>query len=156
MGREGSVSDGGIRVPGDKSITHRALMLAALASGPCRLGGALAAGDTTWVSLAVWNNGLAPVTAQSVTFRLTLDGAVDAPPECTLATQTADCADAENAKVAENISAGVSADFSAPRTNGNFVFSHAKQQSNEAYSQQHLVWQTSLFRVDCKYFEVQR
>lgn len=37
---------GGIRVPGDKSITHRALMLAALSSGRCRLGGALAAGDT--------------------------------------------------------------------------------------------------------------
>ena len=35
-----------IRVPGDKSITHRALMLAALASGRCSLGGALAAADT--------------------------------------------------------------------------------------------------------------
>ncbi len=41
-----------------------------------RTTGLLAAGDTTWVSLAIWNNGLAPVTAQSVTFRLTLDGAV--------------------------------------------------------------------------------
>jgi len=40
------VGGGGIRVPGDKSITHRALMLAALSSGRCRLGGALAAGDT--------------------------------------------------------------------------------------------------------------
>lgn len=35
-----------MRVPGDKSITHRALMLAALSDGTCRLGGALAAGDT--------------------------------------------------------------------------------------------------------------
>ncbi len=33
-------------VPGDKSITHRALMLAALADGDCRFEGALAAGDT--------------------------------------------------------------------------------------------------------------
>lgn len=43
---EVGVGGGGIRVPGDKSITHRALMLAALSSGRCRLGGALAAGDT--------------------------------------------------------------------------------------------------------------
>ena len=44
---------GGIRVPGDKSITHRALMLAALASGKCRLGGALAAGDTRATAAAL-------------------------------------------------------------------------------------------------------
>jgi 3-phosphoshikimate 1-carboxyvinyltransferase len=36
----------GIAVPGDKSITHRALMLAALTDGPCRITGALVAGDT--------------------------------------------------------------------------------------------------------------
>jgi 3-phosphoshikimate 1-carboxyvinyltransferase len=36
----------GIAVPGDKSITHRALMLAALTDGPCRISGALVAGDT--------------------------------------------------------------------------------------------------------------
>jgi 3-phosphoshikimate 1-carboxyvinyltransferase len=35
-----------LRVPGDKSITHRALLLAALSEGPCVLHGALAAGDT--------------------------------------------------------------------------------------------------------------
>lgn len=40
------MSGGAIRVPGDKSITHRALMLAALADGKCVLRGALAAGDT--------------------------------------------------------------------------------------------------------------
>jgi 3-phosphoshikimate 1-carboxyvinyltransferase len=40
------VSGRAIRVPGDKSITHRALMLAALAEGTCALRGALAAGDT--------------------------------------------------------------------------------------------------------------
>jgi 3-phosphoshikimate 1-carboxyvinyltransferase len=35
-----------LRVPGDKSITHRALILAALGEGTGRLRGALAAGDT--------------------------------------------------------------------------------------------------------------
>jgi len=35
-----------IRVPGDKSVTHRLLMLAALADGRCVVHGALAAGDT--------------------------------------------------------------------------------------------------------------
>jgi len=40
------IAFGTTTVPGDKSITHRALMLAALADGPCRLDGVLAAGDT--------------------------------------------------------------------------------------------------------------
>jgi len=35
-----------IRVPGDKSVTHRLLILAALADGRCTVHGALAAGDT--------------------------------------------------------------------------------------------------------------
>lgn len=35
-----------VRVPGDKSITHRALMLAALATGTSRIRGALESGDT--------------------------------------------------------------------------------------------------------------
>jgi len=43
----------GIRVPGDKSITHRALMLAALSSGRCCFGGALAAGDTRATAAAL-------------------------------------------------------------------------------------------------------
>lgn len=37
---------GAVRPPGDKSITHRALMLAGLAHGASELRGALAAGDT--------------------------------------------------------------------------------------------------------------
>lgn len=37
---------GAIRAPGDKSITHRALMLSALASGRSRIEGALVADDT--------------------------------------------------------------------------------------------------------------
>jgi 3-phosphoshikimate 1-carboxyvinyltransferase len=40
------IARGRIAVPGDKSITHRALMLAALSDGVCRFEGALAAGDT--------------------------------------------------------------------------------------------------------------
>jgi 3-phosphoshikimate 1-carboxyvinyltransferase len=47
------VGGDGIRVPGDKSITHRATMLAALASGRCRIGGVLAAGDTRATAAAL-------------------------------------------------------------------------------------------------------
>ena len=36
---------GSVRVPGDKSITHRALMLAAMARGTSYLGGALTSLD---------------------------------------------------------------------------------------------------------------
>ncbi|MBA2626854.1 MAG: hypothetical protein H0U85_02505, partial [Gemmatimonadales bacterium] len=37
---------GSVRVPGDKSITHRALMLAAMARGRSHIGGALTSRDT--------------------------------------------------------------------------------------------------------------
>ena len=37
---------GSVRVPGDKSMSHRALMLAALADGECRIGGFLEGEDT--------------------------------------------------------------------------------------------------------------
>ena len=40
------IARGRVHVPGDKSITHRALMLAALCDGECRFEGALAALDT--------------------------------------------------------------------------------------------------------------
>ena len=40
------IARGEVAVPGDKSITHRALLLAALSDGWCALRGALAAGDT--------------------------------------------------------------------------------------------------------------
>jgi 3-phosphoshikimate 1-carboxyvinyltransferase len=40
------IARGEVAVPGDKSITHRALLLAALSDGRCALRGALAAGDT--------------------------------------------------------------------------------------------------------------
>ena len=38
--------DAAVRVPGSKSLTNRALVLSALATGPCRLAGALFADDT--------------------------------------------------------------------------------------------------------------
>ena len=40
------IARGSVRVPGDKSVSHRVLMLAATTDGPCELGGVLAAGDT--------------------------------------------------------------------------------------------------------------
>ncbi len=40
------IARGEVRVPGDKSITHRALLLAALGEGRSEISGALAAGDT--------------------------------------------------------------------------------------------------------------
>ena len=40
------IARGDITVPGDKSITHRALLLASLTKGRCRLRAPLAAGDT--------------------------------------------------------------------------------------------------------------
>jgi 3-phosphoshikimate 1-carboxyvinyltransferase len=40
------IARGEVAVPGDKSVTHRALILAALSAGPCRLTSALAADDT--------------------------------------------------------------------------------------------------------------
>lgn len=45
--------DGTVRVPGSKSITNRALLLAALASGTSRLEGALFSDDTRYMSAAL-------------------------------------------------------------------------------------------------------
>ncbi len=47
------IARGEVVVPGDKSITHRALFLAALSSGRCRFAGALAAGDTRSTAAAL-------------------------------------------------------------------------------------------------------
>jgi len=43
--RSGRPLRGGVRVPGDKSISHRALLLASLADGPSRIMGFLPSGD---------------------------------------------------------------------------------------------------------------
>ncbi|MDQ3814837.1 MAG: 3-phosphoshikimate 1-carboxyvinyltransferase, partial [Armatimonadota bacterium] len=50
--------DGDVTVPGSKSITNRALILAALASGPSRLEGALFSDDTRYMAAALERLGL--------------------------------------------------------------------------------------------------
>jgi len=47
------IARGDVAVPGDKSITHRALLLGALSSGPCRFAGALASADTRATAAAL-------------------------------------------------------------------------------------------------------
>jgi len=51
--------DGTVAVPGSKSITNRALLLAALASGPSRLAGALFSDDTRYMATALERLGIA-------------------------------------------------------------------------------------------------
>jgi len=47
------IARGEVTVPGDKSITHRALLLAALSGGRCRFASPLAAGDTRSTAAAL-------------------------------------------------------------------------------------------------------
>lgn len=56
--------DGTVRVPGSKSITNRALLLAALADGTSRLEGALFSDDTQYMSESLRSLGI-PVTADA-------------------------------------------------------------------------------------------
>jgi 3-phosphoshikimate 1-carboxyvinyltransferase len=51
--------DGTVPIPGSKSITNRALLLAALADGPSRLSGALFSDDTHYMSVALRQLGIA-------------------------------------------------------------------------------------------------
>ncbi len=53
------IARGEVRVPGDKSITHRALLVAALADGRCSFTGALAAADTRATAAALRALGVA-------------------------------------------------------------------------------------------------
>lgn len=53
------IARGEVVVPGDKSITHRALVVAALSSGRCRLASPLAAGDTRSTAGALRRLGIA-------------------------------------------------------------------------------------------------
>ncbi len=53
------IARGEVAVPGDKSITHRALLLAALADGRCSFTGALAAADTRATASALRALGVA-------------------------------------------------------------------------------------------------
>ena len=65
--------DGTVRVPGSKSITNRALLLAALASGTSRLEGALFSDDTRYMSAALNELGV-PVRADEGAETYQVDG----------------------------------------------------------------------------------
>ena len=65
--------DGTVRVPGSKSITNRALLLAALASGTSRLEGALFSDDTHYMSAALNELGV-PVRADEASASYEIDG----------------------------------------------------------------------------------
>ena len=65
--------DGTVRVPGSKSITNRALLLAALATGTSRLEGALFSDDTRYMSAALNELGV-PVRADEAAQTYEIDG----------------------------------------------------------------------------------
>ncbi len=65
--------DGTVRVPGSKSITNRALLLAALANGTSRLEGALFSDDTRYMSAALNELGV-PVRADEAGESYEIDG----------------------------------------------------------------------------------
>ena len=65
--------DGTVRVPGSKSITNRALLLAALATGTSRLEGALFSDDTRYMSAALNELGV-PVRADEAAQTYEVDG----------------------------------------------------------------------------------
>lgn len=71
--------DADVRVPGSKSITNRALLLAALADGPSRLSGALASDDSHWFIDGLRRLGVR-VDAGADPTELTIHGAGGAPP----------------------------------------------------------------------------
>lgn len=67
------IARGEVVVPGDKSITHRALMLAALSNGRCSFTSPLAAGDTRATAAALRGLGVA-VSPLSVKRAVTVAG----------------------------------------------------------------------------------
>jgi 3-phosphoshikimate 1-carboxyvinyltransferase len=64
---------GTVRVPGDKSVTHRALLLAALAGGRCHLGGVLTSFDAKSTARVLRGLGIA-VSPLSPDRMVTVDG----------------------------------------------------------------------------------
>ncbi|HEY0074884.1 MAG TPA: hypothetical protein VGB77_12330, partial [Abditibacteriaceae bacterium] len=62
-----------VRVPGSKSITNRALILAALADGPSRLEGALFSDDTHYMSESLRRLGI-PVRADEAREQFEIEG----------------------------------------------------------------------------------
>lgn len=70
---------GSVRPPGSKSITNRALLLAALATGTSRLTGALKSRDTTLMAAALRRMGVAIEERDATSFIVTSSGRLRAP-----------------------------------------------------------------------------
>jgi 3-phosphoshikimate 1-carboxyvinyltransferase len=66
----GRALQGRIVLPGSKSITNRALLLAALAAGESRLTGALKSDDTHWMAQALRAMGVGVETPDAATFEV--------------------------------------------------------------------------------------
>lgn len=67
------------RAPGSKSITNRALLLAALAKGTSRLSGALKSDDTRHMSVALRQMGVSIDEPDDTTFVVTSQGSLQLP-----------------------------------------------------------------------------
>jgi len=72
---------GRVTPPGSKSITNRALLLAALAKGTSRLTGALKSKDTALMAKALKQMGVAVEEPDDTSFVVTSDGRLEAPIE---------------------------------------------------------------------------
>jgi 3-phosphoshikimate 1-carboxyvinyltransferase len=71
---------GGVAPPGSKSITNRALLLAALATGTSRLTGALKSDDTARMAEALREMGVGVEEPDATSFTVTGTGRLQAPP----------------------------------------------------------------------------
>src|SRR5215218_3717129 len=72
---------GRVTPPGSKSITNRALLLAALATGTSRLTGALKSKDTTLMAKALIVMGVGVEEPDETSFVVTSDGTLKPPTE---------------------------------------------------------------------------
>src|SRR5690606_35704071 len=72
---------GRVTAPGSKSITNRALLLAALAQGTSRLTGALKSKDTALMAAALRQMGVSVEEPDATSFVVTSDGTLKAPTE---------------------------------------------------------------------------
>src|SRR5690554_8052532 len=70
---------GRVSPPGSKSITNRALLLAALAKGTSRLTGALKSKDTALMAAALRQMGVSVEEPDATSFVVTSDGSLRAP-----------------------------------------------------------------------------
>ncbi|UFH50718.1 3-phosphoshikimate 1-carboxyvinyltransferase [Pseudomonas sp. KNUC1026] len=77
----GRALEGRVAPPGSKSITNRALLLAALARGTSRLTGALKSDDTRHMSTALRQMGVTIEEPDATTFVVTSSGQLQAPAE---------------------------------------------------------------------------